>query len=138
MKPSNAALTHTSVFKEPDALAQFEYGREYDGKPLRSPERRLMFAILIDAVECFQRYLLSHKRREQRLFLQAEAWIFGQEGQWLFSFENICEELRIEPDYLRSGLRRWRAQAQGPRKRAYEHPSMNLPHQRLRNSDIYV
>lgn len=133
---SGATVTHTSVFREPDALAQFEYGRHFDSRPQRSPEARMMFAILVDAVECFQRFLYASKSRDRRLSEQAEAWIFGREN-WVFSFENICEELGIDPNYLRSGLRRWREQAKPPSETC-QPPAFRLPQQRLRNSDIYA
>ena len=29
------------------------------------------------------------------------------EGDWVFSFENICETLGFNPAYLRQGLLRW-------------------------------
>lgn len=138
MKSSNVAVIHTSVFREPDALAQFEFGREYGGKPQNSPEKRLMFAILIDAVECFQRYQFAAKTRDRRLFQQAEVWIFGDERKWIYCFENICQELQIDPDYLRSGLRRWRDRCGPSDETARTRSAFRPPQQRLRNSNIYV
>lgn len=137
-RSANAVVTHTSVFQEPDALTQFEYGRQYDGKAQRTPETRLMFAILVDAVECFQRNLFACKRRDRRLFDQAETWIFLSESNWVFSFENVCAELHIDPGYLRSGLRRWRDKAQGSGERSRQISALRMPQQRLRNSDIHV
>lgn len=98
----------------------------------------MMFAILVDAVECFQRFLYASKTRDRRLSEQAKAWIYGSEKKWVFSFENICEELGIDPNYLWSGLRRWREQAKPPSELKCQSPTFRLPQQRLRNSDIYV
>ena len=33
---------------------------------------------------------------------------------WLFSFENLCEVLGLDPDFVRSGLARWKEQQVGP------------------------
>jgi hypothetical protein len=31
--------------------------------------------------------------------------------RWLFSFENICQIVDMNPDYLRQGLNRWRMES---------------------------
>jgi hypothetical protein len=31
-----------------------------------------------------------------------------EKSNWLFSFEQICQSLNLDPDYIRNGLRRWR------------------------------
>jgi hypothetical protein len=66
-----------------------------------------MLAVLTDAVLCFQRYGASVTRSNRALFKQAEAWIFDDRSDSPFSFVSICEVLRINPSYLRGGLRRW-------------------------------
>ncbi len=77
---------------------------------LLSAEKRLMFAVLADAVECFQKYAFVPHRQARRLFAEADQWIYGGAGDWPFSFENICAALEIEAEYLRSGLERWKHQ----------------------------
>ena len=67
-----------------------------------------MFAVLSDAVDCFQKYLGAKGRRCQNLFDEAEAWIKSQDSNSPYSFEHICEVLNINPAYLRIGLMRWR------------------------------
>jgi hypothetical protein len=44
---------------EIDILAIHQYS-EYQGTSGRQPEKSLMSAVLLDAVECFQKYLLLH------------------------------------------------------------------------------
>ena len=39
-------------------------------------------------------------------FDEAEQWILEQEGEWLFSFEQVCSTLGWNPDYVRKGLMR--------------------------------
>ena len=54
---------------EPDILASQQY---YDNETSgRQPERSLMFAVLLDAVECFQKYALLDDEYENRLFREA-------------------------------------------------------------------
>ena len=59
----------------------------------RQPEKSLMSAVLLDAVECFQKYLLLHDEYSNRLFKEAENWILDNDREWLFSFINICDAL---------------------------------------------
>jgi len=91
---------------EPDILAsQQYYDQETSG---RQPERSLMSAVLLDAVECFQKYALLHDEYATRLFRETENWILDNDREWLFSFINICDALTIDPQYLRKGLLHWK------------------------------
>jgi len=78
-------------------------------KPSDRPEKRLMLAVLEEAVATFQRYVNAKNRRGQRLFQEAEDWIGSTDGNWPFDFENVCAALEIEPEYLRRGLDAWKA-----------------------------
>ena len=94
---------------EPDILAsQQYYDQETSG---RQPEKSLMSAVLLDAVECFQKYPFLHDEYANRLFREAENWILDNDREWLFSFINICDALTIDPHYLRKGLLRWKQNA---------------------------
>ncbi len=77
-------------------------------KQIREGEEALMLAVLDNAVECFQKYVLSQREREKRLFQEAEEWILEKDSDWFFSFENICETLQLYPDYIRQGLMCWK------------------------------
>jgi hypothetical protein len=70
-----------------------------------------MFAVLLDAVECFQKYALLRDEYANRLFRETEIWIFEENRDWPFSFVSICEALAIDPQYLRKGLLRWKQTA---------------------------
>jgi len=98
-----------AFLSEPDILASQQY---YDqGTSGRQPERSLMFAVLLDAVECFQKYALLDDEHATRLFREAENWILDNDPEWLFSFINICDTLTIDPHYLRKGLLHWKQNA---------------------------
>jgi hypothetical protein len=71
-------------------------------------EERLMLAVLVNAVDCFQRYVLAQNHFDKKLFREAEDWIVKTNSHWLFSFENICETLQLDPYYLRWVLLHWK------------------------------
>jgi hypothetical protein len=78
-------------------------------------EERLMLAVLVNAVECFQRYVLAQNHFDKKLFREAEDWIFKTNSHWLFSFENICETLQLDPYYLRWVLLHWKKSSRAAR-----------------------
>jgi hypothetical protein len=71
---------------------------EFDG------ERRLMIAVLEDAVDVYRKQVGAQDARGQHLFREAEEWIEDTDRTWLFSFENICDVLDIDSQYVRRGL----------------------------------
>jgi hypothetical protein len=95
-------------FFEPDVLTAHRFLKVYHQKGQLGPEERLMFAVLTDAIECFQKYFDAHSRRCRALFGEAASWIESTDSSWPFSFEQICQTLNISPSYLRVGLTRWR------------------------------
>ena len=120
-----AAATDRSVASlfEPDVLTTHRFFKVFQQKGQLDPEENLMFAVLTDAIECFQKYFGAQSRRCRVLFGEAEAWIANQDSKSLFSFENICQVLSISPSYLRLGLMQWRLAHEsnkGPRKRIRE------------------
>jgi hypothetical protein len=78
---------------------------EYDG------ERRLMIAVLEDAVDVYRKLAGARDARREQLFRDAEQWIESDDRGWIFSFQNICDVLGIEVEYLRRGLRAIKNQA---------------------------
>src|SRR5579862_1542328 len=75
----------------------------------RSPvqgERRLMIAILEDAITCIQKYVGARTGSERRLFQDARGWMLSNSGD-PFSFEYVCEAVGLDPAYVRNGVERW-------------------------------
>ena len=77
-------------------------------KTLREGEERLMFAVLENAVEYFQKYVLARKPSGKQLFREAEEWFLDKDSEALYSFESICETLGLHPDPIRKGLMVWK------------------------------
>ncbi|HWP57853.1 MAG TPA: hypothetical protein VNL14_08200 [Candidatus Acidoferrales bacterium] len=92
---------------QPDTLLPEQYLSGHRSKQLE-PGKRLMLAVLEDAVLCFQGNLLAQDAKKKALFRDAEAWIMEQSRDWIFSFESVCESLGLDPGYLRAGLLRWK------------------------------
>ena len=93
----------------PDILTPGQY---YEGAHRDDPEtqaiKRLMFAVLTDAVRCFQIYCRAQSRFGRQMFYEAKGWISDRNSEGPFTFVAICETLEIEPELLRKGLREWR------------------------------
>ena len=103
----NADERIASLF-EPDTLLSAQYFGNLRRTTLLEPEKRLMLAILEDAINCYQDNLLAKRGSAGRLFTEAEEWILEKGSDWIFSFKNICETLGFNPEYVRQGLLCWK------------------------------
>jgi hypothetical protein len=72
-------------------------------KDIREGEEKLMLAVLENAVEYFQKYVVARKPSGKKLFQEAEEWFLEKDNDGLCSFENICQTLQLHPDYIRQG-----------------------------------
>jgi hypothetical protein len=93
---------------QPDILVTVQYLSTYRRRFHLRPEQLLMLAVLEDAVVCFQDNLTAATPRKRSLFREAEEWILDDDKFYLFSFDNICEGLALDPNYVRRGLIRWK------------------------------
>src|SRR5262245_21437034 len=102
---------------QPDTLLPSQFFDRVRRRTEHDGERRLMIAVLEDAVDVYRKHAGAQDPRGEQLFQEAEAWIDDPDRTWLFSFQNICDVLDIDADYLRRGLRRWKAHAQSGGRR---------------------
>lgn len=103
----NAEDKAAYLFPE-DILLPPQYFENLCRKTLLEPEKKLMFAVLEDAISCFQKYILAQDRRGKRLFREAEEWVLDKDNREIFSFESVCEAVGWDPNYVREGLFRWK------------------------------
>lgn len=89
---------------QPDVLLSDQYWETNLKKSVLDPEKRLMLAILGDALESYQKDFLARDPG----FRDAEEWILEKGSNWPFSFESICESLSLDADHLRGRLFRWK------------------------------
>jgi hypothetical protein len=80
-----------------------------DAGVLDDPERHLRVAVLENAIRDFQRELDATGRRRRKLHEDAVDWFASRDRAQPFSFENVCDALHLDPDWIRQGLCRWRA-----------------------------
>jgi hypothetical protein len=94
---------------EPDTMLATQFFGALRRKPGMDGERRLMIAVLEDAVHCFHKQIHATDPKARQLFRDAEAWIRSTDQSWPFSFVNVCDTLDLNPDWVREGLLKWRA-----------------------------
>ena len=107
----------TSLF-QPDTLLPEQFLETFRRKLHLEPEKKLMLAVLEDAVACYQKYLFARDSKGKLLFQEAEEWVQERGGDWLFSFAHVCETLGFDPDYVRHGLMQWKEHRFAERTRA--------------------
>ncbi|HEY1373396.1 MAG TPA: hypothetical protein VGH50_13070 [Candidatus Binatia bacterium] len=93
---------------QPDSLLPVQYFENFRRKVETEPEKRLLLAVLEDALACYQKHFSSRGGRGMRLFRETEEWIFREDSTRPFSFTNICEVVGFDPQYIRNGLLKWR------------------------------
>jgi hypothetical protein len=69
--------------------------------------RRLMAAVLSEAVNRFERNLFQTSLYGRCEFVEAEFWLFKDESEALFSFNNVCDFLSLDPRHIRRRLCDW-------------------------------
>jgi len=97
----------------PDTLVPYQYFATFQRSAPLEPEKRLMHAILEDAVTSCRLYFGAKTRHHQKLFRDARQWILSRDDKWLFSFENVCAALGLDPQCLRTGLARLEREGSG-------------------------
>jgi hypothetical protein len=95
----------------PDTLLPSQYFDRVRRSAEYDPERRLMVAVLEQGVNDYVKHVAARDPKQLELWRDAEEWVEDRDARWLFSFENICNVLDIEPDYVRRGLHAWKERA---------------------------
>ena len=104
--PASLITVHdTGKLFEPDTILPNQFYAMFKNSQYREPERRLMVAILEDAVSCLSADQHRCNLKQRKQYEEAKAWVTAdEESEWIFSFKNICEVLGMNPGYLRHGL----------------------------------
>ena len=91
-----------------DIIVPSQYFDRVRSEDSSQPEKRLMLAVMENAIVTFQKSIYAATRRQRRLLKETEEWIHSLDTSWPFSFENICATLGIDANYLRLGLEQWK------------------------------
>jgi hypothetical protein len=70
----------------------------------QSGEKRLMVAILEDAILQLGKHQRARDHRGRQLYDEALSWVMRPNRSWLYDFERICQELGFDADYMRAGI----------------------------------
>lgn len=92
-----------------------------------SGEKRLMLAIVENALDHYQKYIVATDRVGRALFTEAAQWMASTSTDDVYSFENISETLDINPSYFRRGVAAWHKRLLDARSRAAEIPAVESP-----------
>lgn len=111
--PQRSALVEEKAMLifQPDILVESQFHSSQRSRFHLDPERVLMLAVLQDAVLCFQEHVSAKCKRKQSMHDAAEQWISNKDRSYLFSFENVCDALGFDANYMRQGLARWKRAA---------------------------
>jgi len=113
----NSTVTTESDFAsgvfEPDVIVPSHFTKKI-GTELYGGERKLMAALLSDGIEAYISYASGlHNRRLAGVDSLSESarealeWVDIKDISYVFSFDNVCQSLGIDPDYLRVGLKKY-------------------------------
>jgi hypothetical protein len=67
-------------------------------------EHALLSALLFDGIQAFINFMCAESEEEKKRYQESVKWIHSEQTDYVFSFNNVCECLGIEPNYLRAGL----------------------------------
>ena len=93
----NTIVRVSSDMSVPEALLPEQYFERLAGSAREMPEKRLMAAVLLDA-------LVQLQREGSTGATEVRAWMKRRTVGDLFSFESVCEALGINAGYLTRGL----------------------------------
>jgi hypothetical protein len=103
-------------FSQSEAILPFQYYGDRRGAAAAEPLKRLLVAMLVDGVRCFQTRSGARRPAQRRDFEEAQSWIFSDVDDGPFSFRAVSEALEIDPQGLRRGLLRWEEQRRSGEK----------------------
>lgn len=90
---------------QPETVMPVQFYGSRRGGERTEAVKRLISAVLEDAVRCFEGNLKARSLVRRQEFREAENWLFREsEREDLFSFENVCDALGVDPNRLRRAL----------------------------------
>jgi hypothetical protein len=87
-----------------DILVRPQYLDTFRRSGHLEPEKSLLAAILEDAVQEYRKYNGAHDPKSKSRFNEVEEWFNRKDKEWIFSFDNVCEMLGLDPEYIRRRL----------------------------------
>jgi hypothetical protein len=119
-------MTDRGLF-EPDVLIADQFITARRRRATLSSEKRLMLAVLENALDYYRKYIVATDRIGRTLFTEAAEWFESTSDADVFSFENISEILDINPGYFRRGVAAWHQRLLDAGSRTVEIPAVESP-----------
>jgi hypothetical protein len=119
-------MTDRGLF-EPDVLITDQFVTARRRRAALSSEKRLMLAVLENALDYYRKYIAATDRIGRSLFTEAAEWFESTNNEDIFSFENISETLEINPGYFRRGVAALRKRLLDTPKSTVEVPTVESP-----------
>ena len=69
-----------------------------------SPEKKLMLAVLNDAIACLEGVVPAPPRQRAKFTRDARDWFLEKKDYAFFSFKNVCETLSLNRQAIRDAL----------------------------------
>lgn len=102
-----------------------QYFEPLKRRTLLNGERRLLLAVLEDAVRSYLSNMNRTGTEQRRQFAEVERWFYARDGsQALFAFESICDLLGIDANIFRKRLGSTGIRNLPARHRLFRRPSV--------------
>ena len=125
-------MENTDLFQE-DASLPAQYWETFSRKRDLEPEKRLLLAVLDNAVRSYRTLIFNGGRR----FNEVAGWLFSDDTEDTFSFRNICDVLGLSSSRIRQSLRTWQA-SEAQRPEAPSRARRHSPYERGKESAIFT
>jgi hypothetical protein len=89
-----------------DDSVQVDEVSDHERGCVRGPIRSLMSALLFDGVIACLNYAGVSGKSGRQKFREAFNWIATKGDDYIFSFDNVCQCLGLDPEAFRKGLMR--------------------------------
>jgi len=87
--------------------------------PRSEPERRLMVAVLEEAISAVLSGAAANGEERRAAALEAERWFASDSRSWPFAFCTVCDILGLDIDSVRQVIASWRE-----RRRSFRRPRL--------------
>jgi hypothetical protein len=106
------ALVHNSnhfenEFSGAEVLLPVQFHDRPNSASTGEPLRRLMVAMLVDAIRCVQTKFDARQPSRRQDYGNARSWIFSSDEKPVFSFKAVCDALDIDASVVRKYLVQW-------------------------------
>jgi len=96
-----------------DARIDWRYVEQVRRRTYDEGEKKLMLAVLQEALNTFVQYLSATDVERSHRFQEVEKWFWEDNDEWLFSFRNISETLGLSHSYFLDKLMKMKRDKRG-------------------------